>query len=511
MFVGYSKVADFRLNNSISKTLHSRRLLYRTLTPKTDFSGREAFDLYLKCLQLILRHQIWFLVQEKGLPAELETIVFDLWTLRIAQFGHRIPATNSEADLQSQSQIFSTLESEESDTTDHDRGLLPQTRRRERKLATAPNLKDCLALCYIGLLTLRLPITPGDIYAWAIDGKLAYQKAITYLPLAMRDRLPASYHDVLGPSTLLKYKSLYTTINHLQISFEKDHGILWPGLNAPLLLFRYLKELALPLELYDATLRLGELLGYDFALHHEGYSRLGIRHLPEAQLIGCLTVCVKLFYPFDDEKRSPQTLSEPTATRIDWKIWHKHMDVARSGQRGDEKHFNTEELYMLEEKEVFSMSSNQLDRYLDFYTDTFLDEAEIQRTKDSDEFRHALYEMFPIDGKDQQPRCQLSETLPHQERLEVVKVVHSSMEPVAAVPEEEAGSSVLRPGERYQSWKREQDVPGQAKKFFEEEAKLAGFSMDMFVMAVFFTETRIARWRKEQVRRQRSDEAMVDD
>ena len=37
-----------------------------------DFKGREAFDLYLQCYQLILRHQIWFMVHSKGLPAELE-------------------------------------------------------------------------------------------------------------------------------------------------------------------------------------------------------------------------------------------------------------------------------------------------------------------------------------------------------------------------------------------------------------------------------------------------------
>jgi RNA polymerase I-specific transcription initiation factor RRN7 len=54
-----------------------------------DFKGREAFDLYLQCYQLILRHQIWFMVHSNGLPTEREVrlgalripSIPDLWLL----------------------------------------------------------------------------------------------------------------------------------------------------------------------------------------------------------------------------------------------------------------------------------------------------------------------------------------------------------------------------------------------------------------------------------------------
>jgi RNA polymerase I-specific transcription initiation factor RRN7 len=244
-------------------------------------------------------------------------VIFDLWALRVAQLSEKIASGDQESE--SQSQVYNTLESEDDDTTNHERGTISTPKGRDKKLQGTPNLYDCLALCYLGISTLRLPMTPGDIYAWVTDGKMAYRRAIKLLPLAMKDRLPSSYHAVLDPQTMMSYKRFYTTLTNLEISFEKEHGVQWPALNVQLLLFRYLKELALPLELYDATLRLGDLLGYTFAFRYDGRQNLGVRHLPEAQLIGCLVLCVKLLHPFDKVRRAPHSSSEPTAVLMNWK------------------------------------------------------------------------------------------------------------------------------------------------------------------------------------------------
>ena len=240
-------------------------------------------------------------MREKGLPAELETVVLDLWALRIAQLAGRVSGESQGYD--SQSQAFSTSENESNSDEDKIRSV-----RREKKVKGSPTLLDCLGLCYLGIITLRLPITPGDIYKWITEDKMAYRRAIKHLPVAMRDRLPAYYHAVLDPNGILTFKRFYVAMVDLQIGFEERHGILWPSLNVPLLIYRYLKELALPLELYDATIKLGDLLEYDFALHAEDKGRVSIRHLPEAQLIACLVVCVKLIYPFDGVSRFPLTV-----------------------------------------------------------------------------------------------------------------------------------------------------------------------------------------------------------
>jgi len=435
------------------------------------------------------------LIQDKGLPSELETVIFDLWALRVAQLGDRI--ANESQETESQSQVFSTLESEES-ATDNERGTVSTPKGRDKKLNGAPNLYDCLALCYLGTSTLRLPITPGDIYAWTTGGKLAYRKAIRLVPLLMRDRLPPSYHAVLDPPKLLRHRRFYTTLTNLEISFEKDHGILWPPLNAPLLLFRYIKELALPLELHDATMRLGELLGHDFSFQYDGRKTLGLRHLPEAQLIGCFVVCVKLFYPFDKVRRSPKSSSEPAATVTDWKKWCKHMHAAKQNQGEGTSDLTIEELTKVQEDDVFEMKPDQLDQYLNFYNDTFLDDAEIQRTKNNDDFKNALYNMFPIDGDQQRPSTQPSEGASHEKKLETVRAVHSNMKTRVVVGDAEDGSPTLRPGQMYPVWKREQDLPDRAAMFYDEAARLAGFSVDMLVTAVFMTEARVEKWRRKQ-------------
>ncbi|KAF3041939.1 Pol I core factor CF [Didymella heteroderae] len=459
------------------------------------FSGRQGLDLYLKSLQLILRHQLRFLIKEKALPEELELITLELWALRIAQFGDRI-ASDSRTDSQSQSQVFSTLETDDEETDDA-RGTFRTPKGRDKKLSRVPNLLDALALCYLGILTLRLPITPGDIYHWVTEEKLAYRGAIKLLPLPMRDRLPPTYHATLNPNALLKYKRFYAVVTDTQVSFTSDHKIKWPPLNHHLLVFRYLKELALPLEVYDYTLRLCRLLGYNFVLHQDGNKRLGVRHLPEAQLAGCLIICVRLLYPFDGEKRHPRLASEPTSAVMNWASWWEQIQAARAQSEGGNGRFTIEKLTKLEEKDAFEMAPEQLDQYLDFYADTFLDDAEIQRTKDTDDFRNAIYNMFPIEGASTATAPNADKVSKHDD-LVTVRAVHSSMQTRLAIPDDEVGTGVLRPGRSFRVYKREQDLPEAARAFFEAVAKLAGLSMDMIMLAVSSMEARIEKCRRKQ-------------
>lgn len=456
------------------------------------FRGQKAFELYLECLQLILRHQVWYLIHDKGLPTELEITVFDLWALRVAQLENKV-ADATEYD--SQSQAFTTDESGTENETDMFRSA-----SRKAKLKGMPSLADALALCYMGTLTLRLPVTPGDIYEWATNDKLPYLRAIKFVPASMKERLPARYHAYLDPNGLLQFHRFYTALVGLETSLSNEHGITWPALNQPLLLFRYLKELALPLEVYDVTTRLVRFLQYDLIPPVTGKSRLGIRHLPEAQLISCLVIGVKLLYPFDDLEWHPRTVTEPAATRMNWEEWHNHMSTYRMESRGPTLKYTKEEFVLLQEKDVFSMNENQLDQYLDWYHDAFIDEDRLARGEDG-EFRHALYEMFPIAKNQSQQRAEES---PHQSALsteiEVVKAVHSSVRPRRARPDEAMKDGTRRPGQIYAIYRTLQDVPDQARPFYEEAAKIAGLSMDMLIQSVFFTERKIEKRRQDEKR-----------
>ncbi|KAH6629520.1 hypothetical protein C7974DRAFT_359346 [Boeremia exigua] len=460
------------------------------------FSGQVGLDLYLKCLQLILRHQVWFLVKEKGLPEELELLTLDLWALRIAQFGDKI-TSDSHGNSQSQSQVFNTLETDDSETDDA-RGTLRSAKGREKRLHSVPNLLDCLALCYLSILTLRLPVTPGDIYHWATEGKLAYRGAIKHVPLPMRDHLSPSYHATLNPNALLKYRRFYATLTDLQISLTNEHKIAWAPLNHRLLLFRYIKELALPLEAYDCTIRLSKLLGHKFVLLQDGKRRLGVRHLPEVQLAGCLIVCVKLLYPFDSSQRHPRLPSEPTAAVVNWPYWQEQIQSAKSEQGSENQRYTIEELTNLEEQDVFDMAPNRLDQYLDFYADAFLDDAEIKRTRDTDDFRNAIYGMFPIDRQTTVAPDEDLETRPKKDDMATVRAVHGSMQARSEIADDDFSLGVLRPGQSYRLYKKENELPEPAKVFYTEVAKLAGLSMDMLMMAVFYTDARIEKWRRKR-------------
>ncbi|KAJ4289005.1 hypothetical protein N0V90_011347 [Kalmusia sp. IMI 367209] len=448
------------------------------------YRGAKGADLYVKCLQLILRHQLAFLIHKKGLTTELETVVQDLWTLRISQLGNKI---RSESQELGSSQVFST---QESDTEAEDDPLfLPS---RKKKLQENPTLIDCLALCYLGTMTLRLPVTPGDIYTWTTEEDMPYSNAMRLLSPAMKNRLQATHQGALSPNSLLNLRRFYTSLANIEVGFEMKFSILWPPLNVPVLLFRYLKDLALPLELYDAAMKLGEYLGYDFALHITAKQKLNIADLPEAQLMSCLVICVKLIFPFDDTIRHPKSVSEPAATAVNWAEWSKLMQEAKAEARGGRLQYTTQELTKLEEKDVFDMSNHQLDQYLDFYLTNFLDDTYLQPNGAVDDFHAALYDMFPVTAGGAYQRQQPPTDSQSAMKFQLVRDVHRTTREVRAIADAD-DSRVNRPGVEYVEYKTEKAMPEHARRFYEEAARVAGLSLHMLVRSVRYLERKIAR------------------
>ncbi|KAF2279279.1 uncharacterized protein EI97DRAFT_430374 [Westerdykella ornata] len=484
-------VDELDFNTARRTTTRKKRDDEDTGKQKNYFTSHQAVDLYLKSLQLILRHQLWYLVREKRLPEELETVVSDLWALRILQLENQI---GESQQYESESQNFSASENE----SELERETV-KSRHREKKLKTTPTLLDSLALCYLGISTLRLPITTGDIYDWITNGQMPYKRAIKHIPPAMREKLPSSYHAMLDPDAPLKYERFHSTLNDLKISLQREYGVIWPALNRPLLLYRLLKDLALPLEVYDGTVRLARYLNYNFTMGTDGTGKITIRHVPEAQLAACFTICVKLFYPFDAIQRYPRTSSEPAAVRIDWDHWYEHLSSTRAAAARRAMQFYTpEELSGLQEKDVFSMSETQLDQYLDWYHETFIDETRTDQNAESD-YRRALHSMFPVGGT---PASQWSERMPpepgEQEKLDVVREIHGVQVPVMVVEDGNQQAGIVRPGERYTQYKTVEDLPQQARRFYEQVGRIMGLSVEMLVHAVVVAERRLAKIQAQQ-------------
>jgi RNA polymerase I-specific transcription initiation factor RRN7 len=165
--------------------------------------------------------------------------------------------------------------------------------------------------------------------------------------------------------------------------------------------------------------------------------------------------------------------------------------------------YTTEELMNLQERDALSMSGEQLDQYLAWYQDSFIGDTNDDHSADS-VYRNALYELFPVD-KDPSSKWanEFPEDISHPEKLDIIKAVHSAQKPQPIVREKDDTLDIGRPGTRYNYYRRVEDLPEHAKRFYEEVARLLGLSLDMLVLSVFFTEKKIAKW--QVLQRQQTD------
>lgn len=240
-------------------------------------TGDAARELYLECLQLVLRHQLRWLVHERGLPTELEVVVRDLWDLRVREFHGLRSAAVAEREADPAEGTPRLYSSQPESGSDSDAASVGTTRSAVSRASTwkteegepwkLPGLMDTLAFCYLGCLLLRLPWRVGDFFRWAKHGQILYlgaarlfssdnrrvqwasltQWQIDVLPQVMRTRLPATYHkSLMTRSATFKGDELHWVVLPLVRSYYINFEVVFPPLNVPGLLWQYTRELALP-------------------------------------------------------------------------------------------------------------------------------------------------------------------------------------------------------------------------------------------------------------------------
>lgn len=87
-----------------------------------------------------------------------------------------------------------------------------------------------------------------------------------------------------------------------------------------------------------------------------------------------IIIATKLSHPFDDIVRHPESDSDPTTVKMDWKKWEAIMV-----DKSQEKLKRGDEIYV-EDTEVVNMSEKQMDQYLDWYQRTWIDGTEPKST-----------------------------------------------------------------------------------------------------------------------------------
>ena len=120
--------------------------------------------------------------------------------------------------------------------------------------------------------------------------------------------------------------------------------------------------------------RLQDLLGFSFEFPKGLTGRSRPHDLPEIQLISLIVISTKLLFPFDDLKRYPTSAKEPTTQVIDWKLWaqtQRHFD-SRETARGRIGKGNE---ILVNERDVFNMTPSQLDEYMSWYENNWLDNS----------------------------------------------------------------------------------------------------------------------------------------
>lgn len=173
---GFTQVAadedDF--NTEGRKTRKRRK---EAATAGIVYDGIEAIKLYVQCWQVVLRKQAMWLISARGMPPELEIVIRDLWAVRIRNIRG---VGEDERDARDGSGFSSTSEGE---TEGEDDGVGMEMSRRHRKIAREkglPRLIESLALCYMAMLLLRLPVAVGDLQKWAEQHEIPYFRVVRY-------------------------------------------------------------------------------------------------------------------------------------------------------------------------------------------------------------------------------------------------------------------------------------------------------------------------------------------
>lgn len=183
----------------------SRKAREKREKQRKHLEGDAARELYLECLQVVLRKQLAWLVRERGVPRELEGVVRGLWEVRVGGFGGLRMAggeegkgkgkaveregsgsrsVKSEPVSGTESDVFFSSQGEGDVSSGGEGGPVRGSRvkswvAKQGQTWPLPTLMDTLALCYVGCMVMRLPVRIGDLFRWARSGRLLFVQAVS--------------------------------------------------------------------------------------------------------------------------------------------------------------------------------------------------------------------------------------------------------------------------------------------------------------------------------------------
>ncbi|KAL2021943.1 hypothetical protein VTK56DRAFT_6362 [Thermocarpiscus australiensis] len=482
---------------------------------RKHLAGNDARELYLECLQLLLRKQVLWLVRVRGLHPELEAVCHDLWLLRVRDFpglardplllkgkgtgkgrdGGREERRRSGSEGSGGGLVMFSSQTEGSQT-EAEEGFVG-ARRKSRswtgEIWPLPGAMDTLALVYLGCVLRQEPVRIGDVFRWARNNQMPFLGAIDYVPKEWRDRLPGwAHHSLLTRYARFQGGELHRAVMALMLGYKENHGLVFPAIPAPPLLFLYVRDLALPPEVHSFAQKTCSVLGLSFSFPTRGPppNRYLLLDIPEVLLVASLVVAVKHMYPIDGVERFPRDDNDPLCLRMDWGVWESEF------ARQPEKKPGLLEYEHMEPQEIWSMGKEEIKEFLNWFQETQIEKNQTDETE--------IGRLFPLDDIPPLPEIH---DIP-QEGIEArIKRVQSAMKRVRPLPDgEDIDESVKRLGSDYRCHKYIDELEGPVKRFYEAAAEAAGLSVRDLLRAVYRLEQLLLEWQRREKRRLRGED-----
>jgi RNA polymerase I-specific transcription initiation factor RRN7 len=290
-------------------------------------------------------------------------------------------------------------------------------------------------------------------------------------------------HHALETIKPLEPDDLHLAILELAISYRKHFEIILPPLNAPLLTFKHVKRLLLPLEVYAGARRIARELELDFTWPNT-YARHRIHTLPELQVMALVVISTKLTQSLDDLTRLPWSASDPSTTTVDWSIW------AEQFQAEEEIKTRRKNTVSVTSNDVLTMDDKEIDHYLDWYQSVWIEKTDLRLPEQ-------ILDLFPLPNMSETPAVDrvTAQRVIDETHAQGLSAVQSSLvwhEPVS-LDESEKYATPRRPGSAYRRYRRMDDMSGHARRFHEEAAACAGVTPQSLVRAVRALEQKLMK------------------
>lgn len=466
-----------RMGNVVRREKEIKEKELRHLT------GQAGKNLYLECLQLILRNQILWLVGSKGHREELETVVRDLWDLRTR--GSSSLAVDDDDDPQGE--MFSSQpEATEPATQSLKNHSKAQSWDPERDQSwPMPRMIDTLALCYLGCLLLRTPTSIGEICNWVNGGHMPYKRAYYDLSQEMQDRLPSPYTKALKLPlrATLQGADLHEAVMELALSYHHNYEMIFPFMNETVTLIYYTRQLALPVEVLITARVIISVLSVTFQLPIEK-TRLFVLDYPEILLVAILIVATKLCYPLGPHPSLLKDLGSEQGFTFNWRKWQAAMAELDDPSKASDG----PSLEKVTADQVTSMAPQQLDKY-------FAHVASLVSKNNE----NPITRFFP--SEDAPPLVPpREETAESEVDIRARNILERVLE--FRVPDgEESGSEgqmLSKPKPAYEAYRSVEDLTEHAKALYVRAGEVAGLSLQEVVRAVYMFEQRILTWQREK-------------